>query len=60
MYMNQIIKAAREREERQSFFKVGVNEMPVRPIHDVMFIGHATSAKGLLTSLRMDTMVVTR
>ena len=34
-----------------------MNEMPVQPIHDDMFTGHAISGARLLTPLRMDTIV---
>ena len=44
----------RKKEECRSFFKVGVNEMPIRPTHDDMSIGHAISGARLLTPYRVD------
>ena len=46
-----------EEEECQSSFKVGMNEMPVRPIHNGMSIGHAPSGAGLPTPLGVYTIV---
>ena len=34
-----------------------MNEMPVRPTHDDMAIGHVISGVGLLIPLEMDTIV---
>ena len=34
-----------------------MNEMPVRPIHDDMSIGHAINGARLLTPLKVDTIV---
>ena len=47
----------KKKKECRSSFKVGVNEMPVRPIHDDMATGHAISGAGLLTPLGVDTIV---
>ena len=46
-----------EEEECRSFFKVGVNEMPVQPTHDVISRGHVISGAGLLTPLGIDTII---
>ena len=46
-----------KKKNAEPFFKVGVNEMPVRPIHGDMSIGHANSGAGLLTLLRVGTIV---
>ena len=48
----------RERKNNADpLFEVGVNEMSVRPTHDDMATGHTISGAGLLTPLRVDTMV---
>ena len=44
-------------KECQSFLKVGVNEMPVRPIHNDMSTGHTINDAGLLTPLGINTTV---
>ena len=59
LYIVHYIYMEEEKEECQSSFKVGVNKMPVRPIHADVSRTHVTSAPGLLTSLRVDSMVVT-
>ena len=43
--------------ERQSSFKVSMNEMPIQPTHDVMFTRYAISGGGLLIPLGVDTIV---
>ena len=37
-----------------------MDEMPIRPTHDVMFIGHAISGARLLIPLQVNIMVVIR
>ena len=53
-----------EEEEHRAFFEVGVNEMSIRPTHGDMSTGHgdmstghANSGAGLLTLLRVGTIV---
>ena len=45
------------KKNAEPFFKVGMNEMPVRPTHGDMSTGHANSGAGLLTLLRVGTIV---
>ena len=47
----------KEEEERQTFFKVGMNKMPIQPTHDVMSIEHAINGAGLLIPLGVDTII---
>ena len=55
---NELCNVKAKKEERRTFFKVGVNKMLARPTHDVMPIGHAISGAGLLTPLGVDTIVI--
>ena len=50
-------KKKKKKKNTEPFFKVGVNEMPVRPTHGDMSTGHANSGAGLLTLLRVGTIV---
>ena len=47
----------KKKKKSQTSFKVGMNKMPVQPIHDVMSTGHAISGARLLTPLGVDTIV---
>ena len=51
------VKKKKKKKNVNSLFKVGVNEMPVRPTHDDMATWHAISGVGLLTPLGVDTIV---
>ena len=47
----------KKKKNADPLFKVGMNEMPVRPTHGDMSTGHAISGAGLLTLLRVGTIV---
>ena len=55
--MHQILEPLKKKKNADLFFKVGVNEMPVRPTHGDMSTGHAISGAGLLILLGVGTIV---
>ena len=54
---SKIVPRSKEQEKHQSSFKVGVNEMLLRSIHNDMSTGHAITGAGLLIPLEVNTIV---